>query len=93
MRVVHRLEFDAFLGALKVCICDELLDSCKEYDVVGPDEESEIPLVTVRAEDKKDGLFTVDETLESGGFLQMSLEHDGGVAFWRLGKGMSQRLV
>jgi hypothetical protein len=27
MRVVHRLELDTILGALEVCICDELLDS------------------------------------------------------------------
>ena len=26
---------DTFLGALKVCISDELLDICIEYDVVG----------------------------------------------------------
>ena len=39
VRVVHRLEFDAFLGALKVCICDELLDSCIEYGVVVSTEQ------------------------------------------------------
>lgn len=46
-----------------------------------------------RAEDEKDGRFTVDETLESGGFFQVSFEHDGGVALGRLGKGMSRGLV
>lgn len=35
MRVVHCLEFDAILGAFKVRIRDELLDSCVMYSVMG----------------------------------------------------------
>ena len=39
MRVVHCLEFDAILGALKVRIRDELLDSCVKYSVMGSTKE------------------------------------------------------
>ena len=81
VRVVHRLELDAVLGALKVGICDKLLDSYAWYSVMGSTKKESETLLVGSAWGREDERFTVNETLKNGGLVQLSFEHDRGLFF------------